>query len=195
MLVNAIREACLQILKEEGPDQLTTQRLADVAGINIASLYQYFPNKEAVLAEVFEEQIKQHTESARPRIHEIDKLSRISFEGTLEAIVEMEIEQRLLLHKMDPAFFRVYQHSFDIHRRVNELTVSLNNPSWDQWFPEFLALHADKLRTQDFDLLGQIARHALSGVLLSTMLEQPERLEQPAFQEELLTLLLNYLKK
>ena len=60
MLVQAIQEACLQILEREGPDQLTTQRIADVAGINIASLYQYFPNKEAVLAEVFDEQVARH---------------------------------------------------------------------------------------------------------------------------------------
>ena len=51
ILVQAIQEACLKILQEEGAEQLTTQRIADVAGINIASLYQYFPNKEAILAD------------------------------------------------------------------------------------------------------------------------------------------------
>ena len=35
-LVRAIREACLQILDQEGPERLTTQRIADVAGVNMA---------------------------------------------------------------------------------------------------------------------------------------------------------------
>ena len=129
MLVKAIEEACLQILENEGPDQLTTQRIADVAGVNIASLYQYFPNKEAVLAEVFDEKVQRYTESARQRILEIDQLSRTSFEETLRAIIGMEVDQRRLLQQMDADFYRVYQHSFDVHRRVNELTVSMDNGS------------------------------------------------------------------
>lgn len=193
MLVKAIQEACLRILEQEGPDQLTTQRIADVAGINIASLYQYFPNKEAVLAEVFEEQIKQYTNTARERFQEIDRLSRISLEDTLAAIIEMEIEQCLLLYRMDPGFYRTYQHSFDIHRRINELTVSLENPAWEEWFPQLLAYHREQLRSEDLDTLSNVAMHALSGTILSTLAADPKRLEQETFREELLKLLLRYL--
>jgi AcrR family transcriptional regulator len=193
MLVKAIREACLKILEQEGPDQLTTQRIADVAGINIASLYQYFPNKEAVLAEVFEEQIRLYTSTAQKRFQEIDRLSRVSLEDTLAAIIDMEIKQCLLLHRMDPEFYRTYRHSFDIHRRINELTVSLENPAWEDWFPQLLAYHREKLRSEDIAALTSIAIHALSGTILSVLAEDPARLEQEMFREELLTLLLSYL--
>jgi AcrR family transcriptional regulator len=193
MLVKAIQEACLKILEQEGPDQLTTQRIADVAGINIASLYQYFPNKEAVLAEVFEEQIRRYTSTAQKRFQEIDRLSRVSLEDTLAAIIDMEIKQCLLLHRMDPEFYRTYRHSFDIHRRINELTVSLENPAWEDWFPRLLAYHRDKLRSEDIAALTSIAIHALSGTILSVLAEDPARLEQEMFREELLTLLLSYL--
>src|SRR5262245_39905095 len=43
-IVKAIQEACLRILKEEGPDAVNTNRIAEVAGVNIASVYRYFPN-------------------------------------------------------------------------------------------------------------------------------------------------------
>lgn len=195
MLVKAIEEACLRILENEGPDQLTTQRIADVAGINIASLYQYFPNKEAVLAEVFDEKIRRYTEHARQRILEIDKLSRTSFEDTLRAIIDMEIDQRLLLHQMDPEFYRAYQHSFDMHRRVQELTVSMDNPSWEQWFPEFLGHHRHRVRTDDVEILSSVATRALLGTLISIMAEEPQRLEEPAIREELYQLLYRYLVK
>ena len=194
VLVQSIREACVQILHEAGPEQLTTQRIAERAGINIASLYQYYPNKEAILADVFEEQIRQYTESGRERIAQIHQLSRKSFAGTLRAIVDMEVEQRLLLYRMDPEFYRVYHHSFDIHRRINELTLSLDNPGWDEWFPRFLAYHRHEVRDQDPQILSRMASHALTGALLSTVAEDPTLLEDASFKEELILLLYNYLR-
>ncbi|AOY90438.1 hypothetical protein BKK79_00295 [Cupriavidus sp. USMAA2-4] len=50
--VELILEATLQILDQEGPDALTTNRIAEVAGISIGTLYQYFPNKRQVLEEL-----------------------------------------------------------------------------------------------------------------------------------------------
>lgn len=194
LLVQSIRQACLNILEEEGPDRLNTQRIADVAGVNIASLYQYFPNKEAILAEVFEEQIRQLTDMARSRFAQIDRLSRISLEDTLAAIVDMEIAQRLTLHRMDPAFYRAYQHSFDVHRRVNDLTVAMDNPAWEVWFPQFLSYHADQLRSDDLQTLARLARQALLGTLTQAETEDPATLVEDTFREELLTLLLNYLR-
>ena len=194
MLVKAIREACLRILDREGPEQLTTARIADVAGINIASLYQYYPNKEAILAELFEDQISQYMSTVRQRFLDIDRLSRTSMEATLTAIIDMEIERHLLLHRMDPDFYRAYQQSFDIHQRINELTVSLENPAWEQWFPRFLHRHRDELRNEDLGLISSIAMHALSGTIMLTLASEPERLEQEAFARELLELLLRYLR-
>lgn len=47
--VEAIVEAAAYILAERGATGFTTNRVAERAGVNIASLYQYFPNKEALL--------------------------------------------------------------------------------------------------------------------------------------------------
>ena len=47
--VDAIVEASTYILKRHGPAGFTTNKVAERAGVNIASLYQYFPNKEALL--------------------------------------------------------------------------------------------------------------------------------------------------
>ncbi len=45
--VEAILTATTHILTEEGYNKLTTNRVAELAGVSIGSLYQYFPNKEA----------------------------------------------------------------------------------------------------------------------------------------------------
>jgi len=50
--VEALLEATTDILIREGYTKLTTNRIAERAGVNIASLYQYFPGKEAIVAEL-----------------------------------------------------------------------------------------------------------------------------------------------
>jgi AcrR family transcriptional regulator len=48
-LVNDILEAAVRVLAREGAPRFTTARVADEAGVSVGSLYQYFPNKEAIL--------------------------------------------------------------------------------------------------------------------------------------------------
>ena len=47
--VDAILEATLQVLIEVGKERLTTTRVAQRAGVSVGTLYQYFPNKSALL--------------------------------------------------------------------------------------------------------------------------------------------------
>ncbi len=48
-LVDAVLEAAVRILQEEEAPAFTMARIAERAGVSIGSLYQYFPNKQAVL--------------------------------------------------------------------------------------------------------------------------------------------------
>jgi AcrR family transcriptional regulator len=48
-LVSAILEAAVQVLAKEGAARFTTVRVAEKAGVSVGSLYQYFPNKAAIL--------------------------------------------------------------------------------------------------------------------------------------------------
>lgn len=52
-LVEALREACLEILEDEGREALTVHAIAERAGVGVSSIYEYYPTLEALLTEVF----------------------------------------------------------------------------------------------------------------------------------------------
>src|SRR6185295_11214806 len=52
--IESVLEAAAQILVDEGYEGATTNRIAEQAGVSIGSVYQYFPNKESIVAELIE---------------------------------------------------------------------------------------------------------------------------------------------
>lgn len=49
LLIEAVLDAAVQVLTKEGAQRFTTARVAERAGVSVGSLYQYFPNKAAIL--------------------------------------------------------------------------------------------------------------------------------------------------
>ena len=48
-LVRSVLEAAIQVLAADGAQRFTMARVAERAGVSVGSLYQYFPNKAAIL--------------------------------------------------------------------------------------------------------------------------------------------------
>ncbi|MFZ9087146.1 MAG: TetR/AcrR family transcriptional regulator, partial [Steroidobacteraceae bacterium] len=54
---DSILEAAEIIIVNEGYEKATTNYIAEKAGVSIGSLYQYFPNKEAIISALIEQQV------------------------------------------------------------------------------------------------------------------------------------------
>jgi AcrR family transcriptional regulator len=61
--VDAILEATIQVLLHVGKERLTTTRVASRAGVSVGTLYQYFPNKSALLQAVLKRHLTQVTDA------------------------------------------------------------------------------------------------------------------------------------
>jgi AcrR family transcriptional regulator len=64
-LVAAILEAAVQVLAKEGAQRFTTARVAEKAGVSVGSIYQYFPNKAAILFRLQSDEWRQTTDLLR----------------------------------------------------------------------------------------------------------------------------------
>lgn len=99
--VEAVLEAAAYILVREGYERTTTNRIAERAGVNIASLYQYFPHKDALVAEL----LRRHVELTETHIlRELRALPGADLRSTLQAVITAGIAE----HAVSPALHRVF---------------------------------------------------------------------------------------
>lgn len=100
--VDAIVEAAAQVLCERGWSGFTTNEVAEVAGVSIGSLYQYFPNKLALVA-------------AMRRRHFAEVLAVLQGAADRSAsppqLVETLVDGLIAIHCNSPAY---YQAMFDL---------------------------------------------------------------------------------
>ncbi len=68
--VSAILEATIQVLLDVGKERLTTTRVAARAGVSVGTLYQYFPNKSALLQAVLKRHFSEITDAVEAVCHE-----------------------------------------------------------------------------------------------------------------------------
>ncbi len=78
--VDAILDATLQVLLSVGKERLTTTRVALRAGVSVGTLYQYFPNKSALLKAV----LKRHLDGV---MHAVERVCREQAANPLERMV------------------------------------------------------------------------------------------------------------
>ncbi|MBY4606515.1 TetR family transcriptional regulator [Rhizobium sp. 9T] len=106
-LVAAILDAAAQVLAREGAQRFTTARVAERAGVSIGSLYQYFPNKAAILFRLQSDEWRETTgllatileNGQRPPL---DRLRRL-----VHAFLRSECEEaamRVALHDAAPLY-------------------------------------------------------------------------------------------
>ncbi|MBX3217400.1 MAG: TetR family transcriptional regulator [Labilithrix sp.] len=64
-LVATALRAAVQVLAKEGAQRFTMARVAEKAGVSVGSLYQYFPNKAAILFRLQSDEWRQTTDLLR----------------------------------------------------------------------------------------------------------------------------------
>jgi AcrR family transcriptional regulator len=100
--VDAILDAVIRILKREGSKALTTNHIAEVAGVSIGSVYQYFPDKSAIFTALHDRHIEQ-----------IDRLIADTLlkhaASPLDGLVRALIDAMVDAHTHDPEVFELLQ--------------------------------------------------------------------------------------
>jgi AcrR family transcriptional regulator len=177
--VEVIIRATAQILSREGAERLTTNRVAERAGVSVGSLYQYFPDKAALVAEVR----RRFDDTFRQRL-----IGAVSGAGTLPLAdaVESCVRALIAIHAEDPG----------LHNAVSAAgIVDSERGLMHQIAASWLAARRDELRRPNVPLAAMVVLDAAEALVHGVALREPERLADEEFAAEVTDLLVRYLVK
>ncbi|WP_310083709.1 TetR family transcriptional regulator [Caulobacter sp. BE254] len=106
-LVSAILEAAVQVLAKEGAGRFTTARVAEKAGVSVGSVYQYFPNKAAILFRLQSDEWRQTTHLLRAILEDVDRPPFERLRTLVHAFIRSECEEaemRVALNDAAPLY-------------------------------------------------------------------------------------------
>lgn len=92
-LVATILQAATQVLAQEGAGRFTTARVADKAGVSVGSVYQYFPNKAAILFRLQSDEWRQTQEMLSRILEDQARPPLARLRALVHAFVRSECEE------------------------------------------------------------------------------------------------------
>lgn len=153
--MDALVEATARILVREGFDKASTNRIAEVAGVSVGSLYQYFPSKEALVAAVIERHRQQILQTVRTELAE-------AMDQPIRQGVRTLVAVAVKAHRVDPKLHRVLAEQIP---RVGKLekaeTFSRENFAL---FRAYLESHRDEIRVGDLELAAFVCVTSIEAV-------------------------------
>jgi AcrR family transcriptional regulator len=102
-LVAAILDAAVQVLAKQGAQRFTTARVAEKAGVSIGSLYQYFPNKAAILFQLQSDEWRQTSELLRGILEDVARPPLERLRTLVHAFIRSECEEAAVRVALDDA--------------------------------------------------------------------------------------------
>lgn len=185
--VDAMIEATRRLIVAEGLDALTTNRIAEVAGVSVGTLYQYYPSKEALVAALIERELERDLDLAAALLEEDDATLRERFERMIDAMLARarDPEHARLHAQLLPLVPTLERHEH-VRRRVAALREEALAMIWGRRAELKEHLRGDPSRMARAFF---VASHALEGAFNAAKTEAPELLDAPGFAEDLRALL------
>lgn len=173
--VEAILDAAFQLLEQGGPRALTTNHIAERAGVSVGTLYQYFRGKQAILGALAQRQ------AAAAR----DRIARIVIDGPRMSAVRLIVRTLATAFEGSPATRRALLDAF---------AAEAGDEAVMRHHQLFFDSITGKARF-DFDMTpeaGFVLTHAVIGLLRAATVETDLALDPQRLEDELTRLMEAY---
>ncbi len=178
--VEAILEAArLQVIRH-GTEALTTNGVARLAGVSIGSLYQYFPSKRALLAELRE---RHQTEGEALFLKEIATIAS----APVDVAIRHFVAQMFSVHANDPELHR----ALEMHGR--RATVGARELRLIKMIELFLQARRADIAVTDHAQAALVIGVVVEAVTHATVIMQPQSLRDDRLINDVTRMLTAYL--
>jgi AcrR family transcriptional regulator len=182
--VDAILEATIQVLLSVGKERLTTTRVASRAGVSVGTLYQYFPNKSALLQAV----LKRHLEQVAEAVERVCREQKgNSLKQMTPALINAFLDAKMKDPKASVAFYAV-SSDVDGAKIVQRVRVRVNRA-----IVGVLASARESLR-KDPQIVASMLQSAMFGASQRLLESGTPEKELNTLREELTYLVNAYLE-
>jgi AcrR family transcriptional regulator len=163
LTVDALLEATARILVREGFDKASTNRIAEVAGVSVGSLYQYFPSKEALVAALIDRHNRQVMQAIQGELADALKLS-------MEEAVRRLVSIAVKAHRIDPKLHRALTEQIP---RVGRLeNVEFFNRQYYVLFENYLKSRRGELSVTDLGLAAFVCVTSIEALTHTAVLHR-----------------------
>ncbi len=182
--VTAILDATVRVLEQEGSDAATTSRIAEVAGVSVGTLYQYFANRDAILDALQDREFDRASEM----------MSRILSRGAYAT--DREVARAVIM-----ALLELHGAAPTLHRLLVVEGLRVTPTERVQAFDmriiavvrSFLTLANVRIRRKNLDAAAFVVYQAVRASMLACLLERPPGLDSETLVDEITDLVLRYL--
>jgi AcrR family transcriptional regulator len=181
--VDAILHATVQVLLRVGKERLTTTRVAYRAGVSVGTLYQYFPNKSALLQAALKRHLDGVTETVEAVCRE-QRGSSLQQMGT--ALVTAFLQAKMSDVRTSVALYSV-SSDVDGAKIVQQVGIRVNKA-----IIEMLATAPVPL-AKDLHVVASMLQAAMAGVSRRLLESPAPEKESDIFQQELVFIACAYL--
>ncbi|MFI6497831.1 TetR/AcrR family transcriptional regulator [Nonomuraea typhae] len=178
-----ILTAATHVFAEYGYATGTTNRIAERARISIGSLYQYYPNKDAILVEL----LVRHLDAGKA---DLTRLSETGPPDSLEEIVRLYVRTAIENHHDDPQLLRIMMEQAPRSHTLLEM-VSRDEQERVAYMRELFDRHP-QVRVADTETAARLTVSTVK-LVVHQLTAAPDPIDIPRFENELVAMLTRYL--
>jgi AcrR family transcriptional regulator len=178
-----ILNAAAHIFAEHGYAAGTTNRIAEHARISIGSLYQYFPNKDAILASLLVRHIDRGTWTQADQLD----LSPGSLRATVQALVRDAIDN----HDDDPHLLRIMIEEAPVSKELID-TIDRHGRTRVAQVRDLLARHPD-VAVRELDTAAELITFTVE-MNTHKLMAAPRTIPVETVENELVDMITRYLR-
>lgn len=182
--VSVILDAAIRVLDQDGFDALTTSRVAEVAGVSVGTLYQYFAHREAIVEALQNRELARATEM-------LESLLKSATPKSDRELARAVVDGLFNLYKAAPALHRVL--AVDGLRFSPPGTVLAFDARSVALVKAFLVLGGSRLRQTNLEAAAFVIYQSVRASMLAYFLESPAGVDDGAIVDELTELIVRYL--
>ena len=185
--VEILLDATARVLTKEGYDRASTNRIAAAAGVSVGSLYQYFPNKEALVATLVARHNREMLQLLRDAI---EKVASRDLATAMRELVRATVDA----HLVDPALHRIFAEQVP---RMGQLAKieALQREAF-LLVRAYLQERRNEISVRDLDSATAICVTTVEALIHEFIIGKPEAPtdERDRFIEEVTRMIVGYLR-